>query len=300
MSKGRPGPLQGGTVYIKTVDLEGPLPTKTLRMPAGRLEASGGAKTTPAGSRFLEHEGEVALRYTVPAAGEYLFRAQAYAQQAGSETARMEFRMDGQPVHVFDVQAPAKLQALPDQRVFSDVLLNAVPQIYEYRLTLPAGEHRLAAAFINDFADPANQNPNLRDRNLIVDHLELASLTEPAGLPEYAEPIRKLFAKAAAPPRPTGIRGALARLTGRTSPPPTDAARARTIIGDFTRLAWRRPITSAELDELMQLYASAIAEGESFPAGVKFALKAVLVSPYFLFRGEQPLSGPANSPIAER
>jgi hypothetical protein len=299
MSKGRPGPLQGGTVYVKTVDIEGPLPTKTLRMPAASLAASGGAKTTPAGSRFFEHEGEVALHYTVPSTGEYLFRAQAYAQQAGAQPAQMEFRVDGKPVRVFDVQAPAKLQPLPDQRVFSDVLLNAVPQIYEYRLTLPRGEHRLAAAFINDFADAANPNPNLRDRNLIVDHLELAGLTEPAGLPDYAEPIRKLFAKAATPPRPTGIKGALARLTGRTPPLPTDAERARIVIGDFTRLAWRRPITPAELDELMQLYASAVAEGESFPAGVKFALKAVLVSPYFLFRGEQAAPASPLSPLAQ-
>ena len=87
--------------------------------------------------------------------------------------------------------------------------------------------------------------------------------------------------------------------TLKQAPLPTDAERARIVIGDFTRLAWRRPITPAELDELMQLYASAVAEGESFPAGVKFALKAVLVSPYFLFRGEQAAPASPLSPLAQ-
>jgi mono/diheme cytochrome c family protein len=293
LKNGRVGVLQGGTVYVKNIEIEGPLPTATVRVPAAKLAITGEGKFLSDGGRVLEHAGEVALTHRVPAEGEYLLRAQASAEQAGSELARMEFRIDGQAVHTFDVVAHAKLQVPPGQRLFSAVLLNAAPQVYEFKVKLPPGEHRFAAAFINDFADPENKNPNLRDRNLIIDHLEIASLTEPARLPSRPELMEKLFAQAATPPAPTGLSGAFARLTGRTAPPPAPAAQARTVVGEFARRAWRRPVDASEVDELMRLYTAATAEGASFEAGVKVALQAVLVSPNFLFRGEF-----ASGPIA--
>ena len=288
LKNGRVGPLQGGTVWVKAIEIEGPLPTATVRLPAMKLAITGEGKFLPDGARVLEHEGEVTLAHTVPAEGEYLLRAQASAQQAGSETARMEFRVDGKPVQTFDVLAPAKLAPPPGQRVFSMVLLNAAPQIYEFKTRLTPGEHRFSAAFVNDFADPENKNPNLRDRNLIIDHLEIAGLSEPARLAARPELIRRLFTQAAAPPAQSGISGMFARMMGNQPPVPAPNAQARVIVGEFARRAWRRPVEAGELDDLMRLYATTTAEGESFEAGVKLALQAVLVSPHFLFRGEIP------------
>jgi hypothetical protein len=298
MKNGRLGPLQGGTIWVKSVDIEGPLPTATQRVPADRLLASGDGIVAAGSERVLEHNGEVALTYNVPAEAEYIVRAQAYAQQAGTEPARMEFRVDGKPVHVFDVLAPAKLKPLPDQRVFSAVLLNAIPQVYEYRVKLPAGARRLSAAFINDFEDPKNKNPNLRDRNLIIDYLEVASLTEPAKLPPRPEPIQQIFSKAATPAPLTGVAGFFAHLTGRKPPTPAPAEQARVVLAEFAHRAWRRPVTSAEVDSLMHLYTSAMADGGTYDSSVKYALQAVLVSPYFLFRGEYAAATPAPAPAA--
>ncbi len=302
MGNGRLGPKQGGTIYIKTVDIEGPLQTATRRVSADQLEVTGtGSKLTAQGERIFDHEGEAALKYQVPAEAEYILRAQAYAQQSGDDPARMEFRVDGKPVQTFDVLAPAKLVPIEGQRVFSTVLLNAIPQVYEYRMKLPPGEHRFAAAFINDFADPENKNPNLRNRNLIVDYLEISSLTEPARLPDRPQAIQALFAKAATPAPLTGIGGVFARMTGRKAPTPASAEQARVIITDFTRRAWRRPVEPAEVDSLMKLYTAAAAQGGSLEANVKFALQAVLVSPYFLFRGEAPATVQlASAPVLAR
>jgi hypothetical protein len=61
---------------------------------------------------------------------------------------------------------------------------------------------------------------------------------------------------------------------------------SRTIIADFIRRAYRRPVTPAEVDRLAALAEQARNDGESFEGGVKIALQAVLVSPHFLFRGE--------------
>jgi len=153
---------------------------------------------------------------------------------------------------------------------------------------LPPGEHRLSAAFVNPFADPQNKNPNLRVRNLTINYLEVASLSDPAQLPSKPDAIKQLYAKAAVPPRQTGVLGLFAKVTGRKSPVPTPDAQARTIIADFTRRAWRRPVEPAEVDALMNLYKKAAADSGSFDSNLKYALQAVLVSPYFLFRDEAP------------
>ena len=281
MLNGRLGHQQPGIVYVKWLEIEGPLPAATRRYQAAKLPAPADAKLSAAGERLLSKNGEVAVQIAVPREAEVILRAQAFAQQAGSEPARMEFRVDGVPLKTFDVLAPATMQPLPKQNVFSLALLVPAPAVYEFRTRLAPGPHRFAAAFVNEFADPQNENPNLRDRSLVLQNLEVANLSEPVITPEKPEPIEQLFQPFAP----------------KTTPKPVSA---REILTRFTRRAWRRPAAPAELDRLMKLYATARGQGDSFEAGVKLALKAVLVSPHFLFIGEtSPAAsqgGPALSP----
>lgn len=65
---------------------------------------------------------------------------------------------------------------------------------------------------------------------------------------------------------------------------PTPAARE--VITAFARLALRRPVTSAEADELMKLFARADKRGDSYVASVRLAVQGVLISPNFLFLSE--------------
>jgi hypothetical protein len=60
---------------------------------------------------------------------------------------------------------------------------------------------------------------------------------------------------------------------------------ARTIQA-FADRAFRRPITHEELARLVRFLESAWANGNSHDEGIKLALKAILVSPHFLFRVE--------------
>jgi hypothetical protein len=62
---------------------------------------------------------------------------------------------------------------------------------------------------------------------------------------------------------------------------------ARTIVTDFVRRAWRRPVRATELKTLLAIYDRADSKGASFPDAVRPALKAVLVSPFFLLRVEE-------------
>jgi cytochrome c551/c552 len=66
---------------------------------------------------------------------------------------------------------------------------------------------------------------------------------------------------------------------------------ARTILANLSRRAFRRPVTDADLKPLLAFYRSGRAEGD-FEHGVEKALRAMLVSPSFLFRIERD---PANA-----
>ncbi|HEX2851642.1 MAG TPA: DUF1592 domain-containing protein [Opitutaceae bacterium] len=283
MLNGRIGKQQPGIVFVKWIEIEGPLPAATRRTRADKLESAGEGRFTPGGERVLQSSGEVATTIEVARETEVILRAQAYAQQAGDEPARMEFRLDGQPLKTFDVFAPATMTPIKGQRMFSPALLVPVPYIYEVKAKLAPGRHRFAAAFTNDFADPENPNPNLKDRNLIVQHLEVASLGEPVLIPPPPAPLRELFTKHSTPPAKPGL---FARLAGKAPKSSTPAEAARNIIGDFARRAWRGPVEPTELDRLMKLYEIARADGDSFEGGVKLAMKAVLVSSRFLFLGQ--------------
>jgi hypothetical protein len=62
---------------------------------------------------------------------------------------------------------------------------------------------------------------------------------------------------------------------------------ARRILQIQARRAFRRPADPAEIERLMRLVSLAKQQGDSFEAGIQLALKAILVSPNFLFRIER-------------
>ena len=102
--------------------------------------------------------------------------------------------------------------------------------------------------------------------------------TPPVLVEKYLAAAAKLLAEAK-PERVVPVRPGPAL-------PMADAARQN--ISRLAASAFRRPLEIAEIDLLMKLFAQADARGENFNDAVRFALRAVLVSPNFLFRCEQP------------
>jgi hypothetical protein len=70
----------------------------------------------------------------------------------------------------------------------------------------------------------------------------------------------------------------------RTGDPAAERAAAARLISDFATRAWRRTPSSEELSGLGKLYTADRDAGLNFEFAVKTALKAVLVSPEFLYR----------------
>jgi hypothetical protein len=62
---------------------------------------------------------------------------------------------------------------------------------------------------------------------------------------------------------------------------------ARSVIYNFVKRAYRRPVTPDEMTRLVRFVDLAQKNGDGFDKGIQLALKAALVSPHFLFRVER-------------
>jgi len=200
----------------------------------------------------LSSSGEVSLSYEARFSGEYVLRIRAQADQAGNEPARMQIRIDGRPVHVFDIRGQRK------------------PADYEHRLSLKAGRHRIAAAFINDY-----YVRNKADRNLYVGRFGVSAPVSP----EVAERVSKVISA-----RPENGRSV------------EEAATA--VLGPFVNRAFRRPPSDQELQQFVAITDAVVQGGETYDFAVRLAIQAVLVSPSFLFRVE--FDSRPDDPTVER
>ena len=72
---------------------------------------------------------------------------------------------------------------------------------------------------------------------------------------------------------------------------------AKTILANVVRRAYRRPVADDDVAPFVTFYRAAHADEGSFDAGVQVALKAVLVSPEFLFRMERDPPGSAPGSV---
>lgn len=72
---------------------------------------------------------------------------------------------------------------------------------------------------------------------------------------------------------------------------------ARKILSGLARLAYRRPVKDAEVDELVAMYREDYTNGKRFESGISLALQSILTSPDFLIRIEAEPAGLAQNEI---
>ncbi|MDX2035873.1 MAG: DUF1592 domain-containing protein [Isosphaeraceae bacterium] len=212
-----------------------------------KIKAEPGATVAPDGSIVFASNSTAKLEFQAPKAGDYIFRVRAFAQQAGTETARMGLVRDGKPLRAFRVDAV-------DGATFP----------YEHKIRLPEGKVSLGVAFLNDYYNekaPAEK----RDRNLLVEKIEIQgpAETEVRNLPRSHRQIMI--------PRKPGA---------------TESEYRRAILENLAYRAFRRTPTPDELDRLAGLATMVQKDGGRFEEGIQLALQAILVSPHFLFKVE--------------
>lgn len=197
-------------------------------------------------SRGLYSSGRIQTEVKIASDGEYLIRIGAYGDQAGGEPAKMAVTIDRQRIKELDVPAT-----------------DTAPGLYELKLPLKAGSHRVAMEFTNDYYMPRDPNPDNRDRNLIVQSLEVIG---PLGVDKPAAKSTDLIT---CRPKDSDWRGCV-----------------ETILRRFATRAFRRPVTDSELARLLKLVEMAQADGDTFEQALRWPVQAVLCSPHFLFRIE--------------
>jgi hypothetical protein len=310
ISNGKIGRDQPGPIFIKYIEIEGPLPHACEIFTPAKLECTGPGENLPDGSRRLTGESEISVPVEMARDGNVTFQVTAVATRAGTEPARLELRADGNAVQKFDVLAPAaRLPAASQGRRgpgeggagrLPPELRAAIPKMYEISVQLPAGKHKLSAAFLNPFSDPKNSDPNQVQRAVIISGVQVINDSKPLAGPQMPEPLRRLFENHGVPATDTAAAPASGVMADAKSSDARQAARG--IISDFAYRAWRRPVPADQLDGLMSVYATATDQGATFYGGVKLAMEAVLVSPRFLFRGAYDVpstSGDDIQPVDE-
>ena len=254
--KDQRGRSQTRAFAVEWVEILEPKPNAVIRLLPDLLFVGYNAKQLGDGWVSLNsvEEDDVAFDFVAPRDGEYSLRTLAWAKSADSNAMVLTFQRDNQTLRQVKVEAD-----------------ETAPQHYEAKFRLPAGKHRLRVVVLRDKTGLSPERAAVwksgKDQKgaVHVRHLEVEGPPEAAAemLPETH---RRIFFK---------------RATKDTEPQV-----ASEVIGAFAKRAYRRPVTAAEVARLVKVYDFARKNGESFEVGVAQSLKAVLVSPSFLFRGE--------------
>ncbi|HEY4103741.1 MAG TPA: DUF1592 domain-containing protein, partial [Polyangiaceae bacterium] len=158
-----------------------------------------------------------------------------------------------------------------------ELFVNDVPNVadapgeFSREASLSSGENTIEVSFLNDFFDAKTR----LDRNLLIDFV---SVEGPLDTKAEAE-ARRARVLICDPGR--GGDGCV-----------------RQILQHFAERAFRRPLTSSDVDRLFALVRAATQSGESVEHGIELAVRAILLSPHFLFRLE--LDTQPNAPVVRR
>lgn len=225
---------------------------------------------TPVGTR-----GGLVIHHNFPADGEYTIRVTLYfttntfvfgTHQKGEQ---LDVAVNGQRVALLDVNP---LMKVDDDLRTPPVRIKAGPQ------TITVAFVQQASGPVEDFVQPFEHS---------LGDLFLGRTIGLTGLPH----VRDVGIKG--PFHATGVSETPSRqriLTCRPKSAEEETPCVKTILSNLARGAYRRPVTSSDLDDLLSVYQSARTPG-NFEFGIRAALQLILANPQFVFRFERPPVG---------
>ena len=265
----------------------------------------------PLGSR-----GGIAVKYNAPVEGDYTLKVrlrrqyQDYLMGMGWPQ-QLDVRLDGKLVKRFTVGGAAQGRAAaasyagdgepgfagdPEWEEYLQVGGDAG---LEVRVPMQAGPRVVGVSFVRELWEPEGlPQPLQRGRVLTNDQLYMDNAA--VGLVQIGGPYKSSVPAANTP----GRRAVFVCAPKSAADEPACATK---IVGRMARLAYRRPVTTGDVDTLMTFFADGRRDGGSFDAGIQFALERMLVDPDFLLRvhrdppaARQTRSGPvAAYPLGE-
>ena len=248
---------------------------------ASQLDRVDGA---PFGTR-----GGTATEHHFPADGEYIFRMSFHHETTGTAVGngrsalhtaytpeQIEVSVDGEPVALLEMD---RWMHVSDP---TSVEIRTEP------IFVKAGSHRVAAAFIRHAEGPVQDLVSPHDWSLAS--TAIAGTYGVNSLPHMRDLV------ISGPFNVTGVSETITRAQVFTCQPSVDLEErtcAESILFGLGTQAFRRPLTDGDRSALMLFYEQGASEG-GFEIGVRTGLEAILASPHFVFRFEEP-PGPVTA-----
>jgi mono/diheme cytochrome c family protein len=247
----------------------------------------------PFGSR-----GGVAIRHYFPVPGEYsvkvrLVRTYVDCIKGWGEPHELEVRLNGALVKRFTVGGADVGKPSPSSfcgNLFGDAEWEFYVREGDSDLTVPltvgAGTHTVAVTFAREMWEPEGiLQPRVPTFTLAIDEM-------PDGRPA----VDRVVITGPLQDNPAPDRLSASRLYTCLPTSAADEARcARQILSAVARRAYRRPLTTADVETVLGFYEAGRAR-DGFAAGIQAGLERVLVAPDFLFRFEtEPKQTPAGA-----
>jgi hypothetical protein len=237
----------------------------------------------------LGTRGGLVFRHNFPQDGDYEFSIKLLRNivgyMIGLEFGHLvEVTVDGE--RVFVTQVGGEEDNLASDRNMSETA-DKIDERLKARVPVKAGPRMVGVAFVrrnraesDEPLQPHERNHDLQDMNGIplIDFVSVTGPTNPTG-PGDTPSRRRIFSC-----RPTKTAD--------------EAACARTILTNLARRAYRRPVTSADMNPILERYADGRAKG-SFDQGVEQGLRLILANPKFLFRTEDAPAGAAAQRVTD-
>jgi hypothetical protein len=146
----------------------------------------------------------------------------------------------------------------------------------EVRVAVAAGPRVVGVTFVRELWEPEElPQPQQRGRVIANDQVYMGYAN--VGSVQIGGPYH-----AAGPAKDTPSRHAIFVCQPRVAA--EERPCATTILSRMVRLAYRRPVTNADVQALLRFFDAGRREGGSFDAGIQFALERMLVDPEFLLR----------------
>jgi mono/diheme cytochrome c family protein len=261
---------------------------ETFEIPLHVIQDDRQSEDLPFGSR-----GGLAIRHDFPVTGEYVVKVrlqrqyQDYIKGMGWPQ-QLDVRLDGKLLQRFSVGG--KAQGRPAAASFAgdgepnfagDDSWEKYMQVdgdkgLEIRTTLEAGPHIVGVSFIREMWEPEGLPQSLQRGRVIandqvyMDYANVGSVQiggpyTDSGVAKDTPSRRQIFVC-----QPKAVA--------------EEPACATTILSRMARLAYRRPVSNAEVRTLVQFFEIGRRDGGGFDAGIQFALERMLVDPDFLLR----------------
>ena len=240
---------------------------------------------------FLSRGGS-AIRHYFPLDGEYVLRVGLRrAQQSGiiqglNRREQLDFSVDGARIQRFNVGGECVDSTEPKcVRVFEHLPTSEYDRTADaplhVRFAAKAGPRLVGVAFAKGYAVQEGAGPERapqgRSNIMSVANVEIEgpfNVTGPGDTPSR----RKIFVC-----QPTGVSN--------------EETCAKKILTTLARRAYRRPVTDRDLERLLGFYRAGRSQGD-FEAGIRSALRGLLVSPNFLLRIEGAAATAALRPVS--